>query len=196
VVRSNQSVISSGLLTVVVTLHLSFIKSHKPHYWQIGHFPLIWATVKVWITELTLIHKNIRSVSNSHAQELTLILKIISQCAFKHILTSLIKTIMPVLKILTYIITSITARPVRLAEILAVMSVSTFKTAVILYVLCLDCYNKQYRVDVEWHSNVDLFPQLKNKRLVIVFIFYFLWWELEVSIVIACAFSMSFFNFF
>ena len=34
---------------------------------------------------------------------------------------------MPILKILTYIITSITARPVRLAAILAVMSVFTFK---------------------------------------------------------------------
>ena len=129
--------ISSGLLTVVVTLHLSFIKSHKPHYWQIGHFPLIWATVKVWITELTLIHKNIRSVSNSHVQELTLILKIISQCDVKHILTSLIKTI----TLVTYIITSITARPVRLAEILAVMSVSTFKTDVILYVLWIVIIN-------------------------------------------------------
>ena len=34
----------------------------------------------VWITELTLIHKNIRSVPNSHVQELTLILKIICLC--------------------------------------------------------------------------------------------------------------------
>jgi ABC-type transport system involved in cytochrome c biogenesis permease component len=39
----------------------------------------------------------------------------------------------PVLKISIYIITSITAHPVRLAAILAIMSVSTFKTAVILY---------------------------------------------------------------
>ena len=99
--------------------------------------PLLWATVKVWITELTLIHKNIRSVSNSHVQELTLILKIISQCDVKHILTSLIKTI----TLVTYIITSITARPVRLAEILAVMSVSTFKTDVILYVLWIVIIN-------------------------------------------------------
>jgi hypothetical protein len=38
------------------------------------------AADKVWITELTLLHKNIRSVRNSHVQELTLILKIIGQC--------------------------------------------------------------------------------------------------------------------
>jgi hypothetical protein len=31
-------------------------------------FPLMCAADKVWITELTLIHKNIRSVRNSHAQ--------------------------------------------------------------------------------------------------------------------------------
>ena len=91
------------------------------------------AADQVWIIELTLIHKNIRSVRNSHAQELTLILKIIGQCDVKHILTSQIKTIMPILKISTYIITSITARPVRLASILAIMSVSTFKADVILY---------------------------------------------------------------
>ena len=53
---------------------------------------------------------------------------------FKHILTSTIKTIVPVLKISTYVITSITAHPIWLAAILAIMSVSTFKTAVILYI--------------------------------------------------------------
>ena len=38
------------------------------------------AADRVWITELTLIHRNIRSNRNSHAQKLTLILKIIGQC--------------------------------------------------------------------------------------------------------------------
>jgi hypothetical protein len=52
---------------------------------------------------------------------MTLILKIIGQCDVKHILTSQIKTIMPILKISTYIITSITGRPVRLSSILAIM---------------------------------------------------------------------------
>ena len=37
------------------------------------------AADKVWITELTLMHKNSMSVRNSHAQELILILKIIGQ---------------------------------------------------------------------------------------------------------------------
>ena len=46
-------------------------------------FPLMCADDKVWITELTLIHKNIRSVCNSH----------ISQSDVKHIMTSQIKTI-------------------------------------------------------------------------------------------------------
>jgi hypothetical protein len=46
----------------------------------------------------------------------------------------LIKTIMLVLNVSTYIITNITARPIRLAMILVVMSVSTYKTTVILRV--------------------------------------------------------------
>ena len=62
--------------------------------------------------------KNIRWVCNLHAQELALILK-------KTHLTSPIKTITPVSKILTYIITSITSRPVWLAAILMIISVST-----------------------------------------------------------------------
>ena len=74
------------------------------------------AADKVWITELTLIHKNIRSVRNSHVQELTVILKNTGQFDVKYILTSPIKTITAVLKISTYIITSITAHTVRLAE--------------------------------------------------------------------------------
>jgi hypothetical protein len=93
-------------------------------------FPLMCAADKVWITELTLINNSIRSVRNSHAQELTLILKIIGQCDVKHILMSPIKSIRSVLKILSYIITSIPVGPVGLA---AIMSVLTFKTAVILY---------------------------------------------------------------
>ena len=91
------------------------------------------AADKVGITERTLIHKNIRSVGNTHAQEL--ILKIISQCDVKHIMTSLIKTIMLVLMASTDIITSIPIHPIGLPEILAIMSVSTFKIAVILALL-------------------------------------------------------------
>jgi len=63
------------------------------------------AVDKVWITELTLIYKNIRSVHFSQVQELTLI-------------------------------------PVGLAAIVAIMSVLTFKTAVILYYLVLATNHK------------------------------------------------------
>jgi hypothetical protein len=54
-------------------------------------------------------------------------------------LMSLIKIRTPVLKISTYIFTSITAPSVRLALILAIMSVSTFKTDVILYFFYIYC---------------------------------------------------------
>ena len=120
--------ISTIYLNYDITVILYFIG-------KLDIFPLMCAANKVWFTELTLIHKNIRSVCNSHVQELTLILKIISQCDVKHIFMLLIKTIMAVMEILAYIITSITARPVRLAVILVIMSVSTFKTAVILDIL-------------------------------------------------------------
>ena len=43
---------------------------------KLNILPLMCTADKVCITELTLIHKNIRSVCNSHAQELTLILKL------------------------------------------------------------------------------------------------------------------------
>jgi hypothetical protein len=51
-------------------------------------FPLMCAADKIWYTELTLIHKNARSVRKSHAQELIQILKIIGQCDINHILKS------------------------------------------------------------------------------------------------------------
>ena len=79
---------------------------------------------QVWITELTLIHKNIRSVRNSHVQELTVILKNIGP----------IKTITSVLKISTYIITSITAHTVWLLKISTyiITSITAVRLAVIL----------------------------------------------------------------
>jgi hypothetical protein len=49
-------------------------------------FPSMCGSDKVLITELTLIHKNIRSFRNSHVQELTDI-ENIGQCDLKHILT-------------------------------------------------------------------------------------------------------------
>ena len=58
-------------------------------------FPFMCATDKVWITELTLLHKNIRSVRNSH----------IGESDVKHIMTSPIKTIALILKVSTDIVT-------------------------------------------------------------------------------------------
>jgi len=62
--------------------------------------------------------------------------KLNGQLDVKHIMTSPIKTIASVLKASTDIIANIPARPIRLTEILAIMSVSTFNIAVILYILC------------------------------------------------------------
>ena len=47
----------------------------------------------------------------------------------------LIKIIMSVMKVATYIITSITALSIRLDAILVIMSVSIFKSDIILYVI-------------------------------------------------------------
>ena len=44
-----------------------------------------------------------------------------------------IKTVTSVLQVLIYIITSIASPPIRLNVILVIMSVSTFKSAVVLY---------------------------------------------------------------
>ena len=61
-------------------------------------------------------------------------MKIIGQRDVKHIMTLLVKIITSVLNVSTYIITSITVGLIRLAAILSIMSVSTFITAVFLYV--------------------------------------------------------------
>ena len=65
----------------------------------------------------------------------TLILKNISLCDIKHIMTLPIKTITSVFKISTNIITSIAARSIRLGVIPVIMFVSTFKTDIILYII-------------------------------------------------------------
>ena len=103
--------------------------SHSEIKGQISNLPIIF-----WIIKLTLIHKNIRSVHNSHAQELIMILNIIGQCDVKHILSSPIKSITPVLKMSTYIIAYISARPVGLAPILAINVCLDLQTSVILYI--------------------------------------------------------------
>jgi hypothetical protein len=74
-----------------------------------------------------------------YSDELTMILKFIGHCAIKHIMMIPIKTITSVLKVSIYIII---AHPIRLSVKLVIMSVSTFKTAVILYM---------YLSSVKWH---------------------------------------------
>ena len=59
--------------------------------------------------------------------------KFIGQSDIKHIMKSQIKTLTSVLKASTNIITNIPAHSIGLADILAIMSVSTFKIAIILY---------------------------------------------------------------
>jgi hypothetical protein len=74
-----------------------------------------------------------------------MIVKSISQSDVKYIMILLIQRIISALNVSTDIITSIRARPIRLTVILANMSVSTFITAVILYLSCdkLDMKNKK-----------------------------------------------------
>ena len=62
-----------------------------------------------------------------------MIVKSISQSDVKYIMILLIQRIISALNVSTDIITSIRAHPIRLTVILANMSVSTFITAVILY---------------------------------------------------------------
>ena len=62
-------------------------------------------------------------------------LKIIGQSDVNHIMPLQMKTMTTVLKILTSTISSITALLIGLTVILALMSVSTFKTDVIQYLL-------------------------------------------------------------
>ena len=83
--------------------------------------------------------------------ELTLVLKITSQCTcdIKHIIMLLIKTITLVLNSWAYIIISIIAHPIRLTVILTIMSISTVIAAVILQ------YSQR---QLPWQITVILIP--------------------------------------
>ena len=78
------------------------------------------AADKVWITELTLIHKNIRSIRNSLAQ----VYQSIWHKTYYNITD---KNNNITFEGLTDIVTNIPAHPIGLAEILVIMSVSAFK---------------------------------------------------------------------
>ena len=62
----------------------------------------------------------------------------IGQCDVRHIMTLQIKLIMSALKVLTYIITSITARPIDLSAILVIISVLGLHNCRIQYIIYLD----------------------------------------------------------
>ena len=79
--------------------------------------------------------------------------KILGQCDVKHILTSPIKTITPVLKISTCIITSDTARPVRLAELLVIMSRPLKLLLYYIYVMCVGILLREKQKNCQSNSN-------------------------------------------
>jgi hypothetical protein len=79
--------------------------------------------------------------------ERIMILTIIGQCDIRHIITLTlpIKDITSVLKVSTYIITSISNCPISLDAILVIMSLLTLKTAFILYVFPIPKEKAMYR---------------------------------------------------
>jgi hypothetical protein len=84
-------------------------------------------------------------------------------------MTSQIKTITSILKALTDIIKNIPA-PIGLAEILVIMSVLTFKIAIILYLLCVKIKKKIYKSWINFiiikfiHTNINILTFSDTKR--------------------------------
>ena len=81
---------------------------------------------------------------------LTLILNNVGQCDVKSWPLMPIKTITSVLKVSTCMITNLTARPIRLAEILMIMPISTIKAAVILYICSSSSSSSTHSTTVRW----------------------------------------------
>ena len=86
---------------------------------------------------------------------------------------------MPVLKISTFIITSITTCPLRINAILAIMSVSTFKTDVILYILTHLVRYPVLRTISLFHLQIQVYPlhlmssgNLLHGTFVIIYLLY------------------------
>jgi hypothetical protein len=71
------------------------------------------------------------------------------------------------MKVSTYIITSITLRPIRLTVILVIMSVSTFNTAVVLYVTSHGVsFESLYVIKAEIHVHfLYVLKLIKYRRL-------------------------------
>ena len=101
---------------------------------------------------------------------LALILKNISKCDVIHIMMLPIKTITSVLKVMTYSITSITACRVGLAVIWAITSASTFKTAVIIYILSTTnhpkfCINECYILCILISMMCNVITHIQESRI-------------------------------
>ena len=124
--------ISSRLKSAIICMY------HACHSANWDIFSLMCGADKVWITKLVLNYKIL-------GQIVTRMRQFIGQSDVKHIITSLITTITSVLKALTDIITNIPAHSSRVTEILAIMSVSTFKIDIILYLLCVEIKEKIYK---------------------------------------------------
>ena len=89
---------------------------------------------------------------------------IASQCDVKHIMMPLIKAITSVLNVSAYIITSITARPMGLGVIPAIMSVSTFKAAVFLYTYIRYWIKIKITIIFFLDKTTDLYQQLLDEK--------------------------------
>ena len=99
---------------------------------KLDNFPLMYAADKVWVTDLTLIHKSVR---NSHAQ----INRSIWRKAYYNVSN---KNNNVNFEGLDRHYHKYPTRNIVLAEILTIMSVPTFKTAIILYIVrYLDQYD-------------------------------------------------------
>ena len=159
-------------------------------------FSLMCGTDKVWITKLTLNYKIL-------GQIVTRMRQFIGQSDVKHIITSLITTITSVLKALTDIITNIPAHSSRVTEILAIMSVSTFKIDIILYLLCVEIKEKIYKslIKLYFRSNKTKKYSYKDQNYVCscsysCFLDFLFLWALFVLILdkvsYACCISINF----
>ena len=91
--------------------------------------------------------------SDISINELTLMQKIIGHCDVKHKYNVIVKAIMSDSKVSISIITITSAISIGLAAILVIMTVSTFITIVILYILWrYILFAGETRVSVEYHK--------------------------------------------
>jgi Zn finger protein HypA/HybF involved in hydrogenase expression len=135
VLKSNISSINELTLKQKIIGQCNFKHIMMSSVWRQAHYDVVSVTSNTWCRQCDVKHIMMSSVwRQAHYDVVSVTSNTLwcHQCDVKHIMMSLIKTITPVLNVSTYIITSITALPIRLAEILVTMYVLTFKTAVII----------------------------------------------------------------